>query len=222
MNKVSHFAFAARAGGPDTTHLFVHESRLRHLFSALKPSEYCQKIQMFGAFFQVDGSLTQHGLDGVGRITHSRLKRQIYGDIGIPVARWQNRSPLQVREYYVECLRELYRKFGARIEKAHYEFDSARFFADTNSVLDQFLSDDEPYDIPEIQRQLETKLDILSRRFCRQENYGSCEPVIDPPLERSNNGTTFRSLRLPVAGQSRGDVPPNFASSSAIQHPLRR
>jgi hypothetical protein len=164
ISKTNTFCISSSAGGPEAGHLYVHIQRLYRLFLDLRDERYCSEIDWYGVFLHIDGSLVKHHVDGVGRIVLSKRSRDIVGNVGIQEANWKGRTPHQVRQLLAGEFRIVFSRFVDRIQRAQIDFDDKRFLRDTDSVLHKFLADPEPYNIPELQSQVEAGVKVLNER----------------------------------------------------------
>ncbi len=101
-------------------------------------ARYCDSVDRFLIGLRASGEINDFGFEGVDAVRRNKKGRYIFGDIGIPEARWKELAPAQFREYLVEQVRAALQAFVRKLAKDREPVDEARLFADYTRAAEEF------------------------------------------------------------------------------------
>ncbi len=99
--------FAAQMGDKESdAALLPHLKALKRAFLECGSALPCKQVEGMDYLLRVSGSIVKFEFEGCERIDLNRRKKYISIDVGVPVARWKDRSDLEIAEYLAVSMRD--------------------------------------------------------------------------------------------------------------------
>lgn len=112
-------------GGPGSTLVKPHFFQLKKALLFAGREIPCEVIREIAFILRVDGNIVQFNFEGCERIELNRRKKYISIDVGVPVARWKDRSDLEIAEYLAVSMRDGLEQMLARLRAEKLSCDDA-------------------------------------------------------------------------------------------------
>lgn len=117
-----------------------HLIKLRKLLELYCNHRYVPEIDEFAPIGRIDGEFGHWDFEGTQKLRLSKKYRYITIDIGMPKYRWQGVSPIEIRKYLLENLKQALKLMVQKLKKEKYEVDDVRLFKDFEKVEKEYLS----------------------------------------------------------------------------------
>ncbi|MDA8212700.1 MAG: hypothetical protein M0021_12595 [Clostridia bacterium] len=117
----------------------LHLIKLRKLLKKYCKEPYSDVINEFAPIARVDGEIWHWDFEGCQKLRLNRKERYITIDIGVPRNRWEGISPLEIRKYLIENLRQALILMVNKLKKEKIFVDEGRLFQDFAKVEQEYL-----------------------------------------------------------------------------------
>ncbi|MHB1000352.1 MAG: hypothetical protein ACYC27_14010 [Armatimonadota bacterium] len=137
----AYITFGADIGDLDAAETVQpHLITLRKLLRKYCNNKYAPELDEFAPIGRIDGEFGYWEFEGTQKLRLSKKHRYITIDIGMPKSRWQGVSPIEIRKYLLENLKQALVLIVQRLKKEKYDVDDVRLFQDFEKVEKEYLS----------------------------------------------------------------------------------
>jgi hypothetical protein len=137
---VDMVTMGVQAGGPEADAAVApHYMPLRKLLSSKCNARYSSEVDEFALVLRIDGSVDKWSFEGCDRLRRSRTGRYITVDIGVPEVRWNDVSRGDLRRYLMDCVRQSFQLFVAKLKKDKTDIDADKLFKCLDHVAAAYL-----------------------------------------------------------------------------------
>lgn len=137
----AYITFGAQLGDVESSDaVSPHLIELTRLLRKYCNYKYAPELDEFAPIGRIDGDIWYWNFEGTQKLRLSRKHRYITVDIGMPKSRWQGVSPIEIRKYLLENLKQALKLFVQRLRKEKYEVDDVRLFRDFENVEKEYLN----------------------------------------------------------------------------------
>lgn len=127
-------------GGPGSTLVKPHFFELKKALRSAGREIPCEVIREIAFILRVDGDIVQFNFEGCERIELNRRKKYISIDVGVPVARWKDRSDLEIAEYLAVSMRDGLEQMLSRLRAEKLSCDDATVRAMFEEGMARYLA----------------------------------------------------------------------------------
>lgn len=117
----AYITFGAQIGDMEADDaVSPHLIALRRLLRKYCNHKYAPELDEFAPIGRIDGEGWYWNFEGCEKLRLSKKYRYITVDIGMPRHRWQGVSPIEIRRYLLENLKQALHLFVGKLRKEKY------------------------------------------------------------------------------------------------------